>query len=101
MAERPYIEVMKAEDVLSRVSQHVSPWFADHTALLASRLAQGCGRFIIFTYSALAYVHDSERIALPSLRVGLSATGDWIHEKVVETCLKHLRREREDAQSPE
>ena len=101
MAERLYIEVIKAEDVVARVSEQVAPWFANHKMLLANRLAQGCGRFIIFTYSAHAYVHDSEMVALPSLRLALSATGDWIQEKVIESCLKHLWHEREETQSPD
>jgi hypothetical protein len=101
MTQAPYIEVIKSEDVLPRVSQHVAPWFAKHKGLLANRLMQSCGRFIIFTYSSLAYVHDSEAVALPSLRLALSATGDWIEGKVIETCLERLRHEREEAQSPE
>lgn len=100
MTQQPYIEVLKSEDVLSSVSQSMVPWFAKHRGLLANRLVHSCGRFIIFTYSALAYVHDSEAVALPSLRLALSATGDWIEEKVIETCLKDLKREREEAQSP-
>lgn len=100
MTSRRYIEVMNSEDVQSMVSEEIAPWFAKHKGLLASRLMQTCCRFIIFTYSALAYVHDSEAVALPSLRLALSATGDWIEENVIETCLEHLRREREEAQSP-
>jgi hypothetical protein len=89
VTQRPYIEAMKAEDVRSSVSQDTAPWFAKHKGLLANRLMQSCGRFIIFTYSALAYVHDSEAVALPSLRLALTATGDWIDENVIETCLEH------------
>jgi hypothetical protein len=99
ITREPYIEVIKSEDVLSMVSQYLAPWFAKHKGLLANRLMQSCGRFIIFTYSSLAYVHDSEAVALPSMRLALSSTGDWIEENVIETCLKHLKREREEAQS--
>jgi hypothetical protein len=101
MTGEPYLEVIQSEDVLSKVSQHVAPWFAKHKRILASRLTQSCGRFIVFTYSSLAYVHDSETVALPSLRLALSVAGNWIEENVIETCLEHLRRERDEAQSPE
>ena len=98
MTPPPYIEAMTSEDVQAMVSQKVAPWFAKQKELLASRLNRTCCRFIIFTYSAVAYVHDSEAVALPSLRVAMGATGAWIEEKVIETCVEHLRREREEAQ---
>lgn len=98
MPERPFIELMNDKDVLPRVSEHVAPWFANHSKHLVRSLANGYGRFIIFTYSALVYAHESEMIGVPSLRLALSTTGDWIQEAVIETCLTHLRREREEAQ---
>jgi hypothetical protein len=97
MAQKPYLEVVKSEDPRSTVSQHIEPWFSKHKDILANRLQQSCGRFIIFSYSVLTYVHDSECVAMPSLRLALGATGDWIERDVIETCVRHLKQEREQA----
>jgi hypothetical protein len=94
MSSSPYLEVMNADDVKSQISEHVAPWFSCHRKLLVARLAQGYGRFIIFTYTALTYVHLPEAVALPSTRVALTATGEWVEENVVSRCIGQLKRER-------
>ena len=94
MKTAPYLEVMKAADVVQVVSQHVEPWLTKHREMLSERLMQSYGRFIIFTYTISNYIHEDQHVGLPSLRLALSATGWWIDKDAIKTCLDSLTRER-------
>ncbi len=89
-----YIEAADESDICALVSAHLKPWLLENRASIQDKLARGYSRFLIVTYMVRSYMHETEQVALPSLRVGLSSSGDWITTNVIHTCIRALKAER-------
>jgi len=94
MAPALFLEAADETDICEQVSSHVQPWLLANKEVIQDRLLRSHARFLILTYVARSYIHNSEHVALPSLRLGLSSTGDWITTNVAEACIEALVAER-------
>lgn len=90
----PYLEVLSVQDAQYFISQHFAQWLSTNRKRVEGRLEQSCGRFIIFTYSVLAYVHSAEAVYIVSMRLAMAHSGEWIESEVVKTCINRLKSER-------
>lgn len=89
-----FLEAADETDICERVSSHLRSWLLEKREVIQRKLAPSYARFVILTYVVPSYMHNSEHVALPSLRLGLSSTGDWITLNVAEACIEALRIER-------
>jgi hypothetical protein len=90
-----FLEAADSSDICAQVSSQLRPWLSKNRDAIQGRLSKSDARFLIFTYVVRrSYMHDTEHVALPSLRLGLSSSGDWITTDVAETCIEALKTER-------
>lgn len=89
-----FLEATDANDVSAQVLSHLQPWLSENRNAIQARLTKSYARFLIITYVVRSYMHDVESVGLPSLRLGLSASGDWITTNVTQTCIEALKMER-------
>lgn len=89
-----FLEALDANDIRASVSEHLEPWLLENHKSIQQKLGKSHARFAIFTYTVCSYMHDCEQVCMPSLRLGLSYTGDWIASSVTGACISALKEER-------
>ncbi len=94
IARETFLEVDDTNDICSQISKHTGPWLQANREAIQTKLLSSWTRFLIVTYMVRCYMHKSEDVALPSLRLGLSASGDWITNDVPKSCIEALKTER-------
>lgn len=88
-----YIEVLKTHDAVEVITQRFAPWFAQNRMRIKQRLNQNCCKFILFTYSSLAYIHEHEAVSLVTGHLAFTTQGEWLSSNVVSECIDQLARD--------
>ncbi|MBI5531839.1 MAG: hypothetical protein HY898_03935 [Deltaproteobacteria bacterium] len=91
----PFRETFNVEEVRHAISEEFGRWWEAESKEVLKAIAGSFSRYLILNYTALTYTHDTGEIGLPSLRLGLTQTGEWIQTDVCSECVRRLAHERE------
>lgn len=95
--DAPFLEAEDVQGVRRQVTEHLRPWLEANKSTLQAKLKGSWVEFVIVTFMVSSYIHESEEVALPSLRLGLSRDGEWIAGDVPGHCMTVMRAARDQS----